>query len=434
MVEHFLVGNQVSDVLKMSPWGNLRFVCRIFEELELLYSKTAEKGNMKCSNMKKMKHSTNNKDPYGPEYAIRVYDPKIGMEGFLVIDNTALGSGKGGIRMTANVTQEEVLRLARTMTWKNALAGIPFGGAKAGIVWNPSDEIKNDKKKLAETKKLFVQSFARAISGFTPHTYIAGPDVNTGETEMAWFVAATGNKKSATGKPKKLGGLPHELGSTGFGVFHATKTAAEISGLNLKKTTIAIEGFGNVGTFAAKYLEGAGARIIAVSDRGGTAFNPRGLDYKTMMKVKAQRGTVTAYPGAHKLPYDSIFGLDVDILITAAVTDVINNKNKHSIRAKIIVEGSNIPMKEEIEKELWKRGIMIVPDFVANAGGVISSYAEYRGFSPANMFALVEEKVGKTTKKILTISMKRNKNPRDVALALAQEKVVRAMKKRKYVF
>src|SRR3989344_2219509 len=373
-------------------------------------------------------------DPFGPEQIVKVYDTALGMQGFLVIDNTALGVGKGGIRMTPGVTEEEVFRLARTMTWKNALAGIPFGGAKAGIVWNPSEEIKNDKKKLSETKKHFIQSFARAITQFAPKKYIAGPDVNTGEAEMAWFVAATGNRKSVTGKPKKLGGLPHELGSTGFCVFEASKAASEIRGLNLKKATVAIEGFGNVGTFACKYLHEAGARIIGVSDRGGTAFFPAGLDYKTLMAAKAQSGTVTTYPGAHKLPYDSIFGLETDILITAAVTDAINEKNKHSIRTKIIVEGSNIPMKETIEKDLWKKDILIVPDFVANAGGVISSYAEHIGLSSQKMFALVEEKIKKTTKKVLQMSEARNKNPRDVALALAKEKVERAMKKRKSVF
>src|SRR3989344_8307715 len=124
------------------------------------------------------------KDKFGPEYVLRVYDPNIGMEGFLVIDNTILGPGKGGIRMTSTVTEEEVFRLARTMTWKNAIVGIPFGGAKAGIVWpGGSDELK----------KKFIQSFARAIELLTPKKYIAGPDVNTGEKEMRWFVEATGN-------------------------------------------------------------------------------------------------------------------------------------------------------------------------------------------------------------------------------------------------
>ena len=135
------------------------------------------------------------KDKYGPEYIIEVYDPKIGMEGFLVIDNTVWGPGKGGIRMTSQVTKEEVYRLARTMTWKNALAGIPFGGAKAGIIWKGGDD---------HLKKQFVQSFAKAIKPFLMKKYIAGPDVNTGEKEMQWFVEAVGNLRAATGKPSKF--------------------------------------------------------------------------------------------------------------------------------------------------------------------------------------------------------------------------------------
>src|SRR3990172_4632478 len=196
------------------------------------------------------------KDEFGPEYLIEIHDPQKKLEGFLVIDNTALGVGKGGIRMTPDITLEEVFRLARTMTWKNALADIPFGGAKAGIKWQGGSELE---------KKHLVQSFAKAIKMFTPKYYIAGPDVNTGEKEMRWFVEATGNWRSATGKPdnlcmKVLGsfkekcGIPHEFGSTGFGVAQASRIASEQVGLDIKKAKVAIHGFGNVGTFAYKYL------------------------------------------------------------------------------------------------------------------------------------------------------------------------------------
>ncbi|MDP3900786.1 MAG: Glu/Leu/Phe/Val dehydrogenase dimerization domain-containing protein, partial [bacterium] len=207
-----------------------------------------------------------NRDAYGPEYLIEVSDPQLGMRGFLVLDNLALGTGKGGIRMTSEVSLEEVARLARTMTWKNSLAGLPFGGAKGGIVWNGGSD---------ELKKKFVQSYARRIAFFTPTKYVAGPDVNTGEREMQWFVEATGKWRSATGKPSnacmqlfgKKGekcGIPHEFGSTGFGVAHATKVVLELLGMNLKDTTVAIEGFGNVGSFAYKVLTEMGARVVAV--------------------------------------------------------------------------------------------------------------------------------------------------------------------------
>src|SRR3989338_6198476 len=196
------------------------------------------------------------KDEFGPELIVKVYDKKIGLEGFLVVDNTKLGLGKGGLRMTPSVTVEEVARLARTMTWKNALAGIPFGGAKSGIVWNGGSD---------DQKKALIQKFAKEIKLLIPKKYIAGPDVGTGETEMAWFVWATGNWKSATGKPANLCmkvfgkkgekcGIPHEFGSTGWGVAQSTKTAAEILGIDVKGATVAIHGFGNVGTFTYELL------------------------------------------------------------------------------------------------------------------------------------------------------------------------------------
>lgn len=359
------------------------------------------------------------------EYIIKVADSKIGLEGFLVIDSTARGVGKGGIRMTGQVSEEEVFRLARTMTWKNAVADIPFGGAKAGIIWRGGSD---------SLKKQFIQSFARALKPLLLSKYIAGPDVNTGEREMQWFVEAAGSRKAATGKPAKLGGLPHELGSTGFGVFQAIKVAAGFSGLDLRQARVAVEGFGNVGTFAVKFLEEAGAKIVAVSDRGGTVAREAGLDYELLMKTKKNKGTVSGYPGGRKLPGDAIFGLPVDILVPAALTDAVNEKNKRFIRAKIIVEGSNITMRDHIEKELFGRGVLIVPDFVANAGGVISSYAEHMGYSPKKMFQMVEKKITGATEAVLKESAKRRVYPRAAALALAQAKVRAATQKRKNTF
>jgi len=351
---------------------------------------------------------------FGPEYVIRVYDPKIGMAGFLVIDNTVLGVGKGGIRMTANVTEEEVARLARTMTFKNALAEIPFGGAKAGIVWTGGSN---------ELKKQYVQSFARLIKPLVPQKYIAGPDVNTGEQEMRWFVETLKNKKGATGKPAQMGGIPHELGSTGFGVAKATEMAAKLLKLDIHQTRVAIEGFGNVGSFAFKFLKEIGANIIAVSDSRATAVSMSGFDYKILSDIKKGGDSVGDYPGTERKSKEEIFSLPVDILILATVTDVVNENNKDKIQAKIIVEGSNIPMSEKIEKELFERGILVVPDFVANAGGVISSYAEYRGYNPKRMFELVERKITKTVELILRQSLKKNKNPREVVLEIAEKKL-----------
>jgi len=361
------------------------------------------------------------KDKYGPEYVLEVYDQKIGMNGFLVIDNTVLGPGKGGIRMTPNVTKEEVYRLARTMTWKNSLAGIPFGGAKAGIIWPGGDD---------NLKKQFVQSFAKAIKPFLMKKYIAGPDVNTGEREMQWFVEAAGNLRAATGKPSKLChptgercGLPHELGSTGYGVAIAAAIAIKLKGLDIKQTTVAIEGFGNVGEFTLRNLANMGAKIVAITDIHGGVYDKNGLDEKTLLRLKHQKKSPIEYPGGTKIETGQIFGLPVDVLIPAAVTDSVNEKNKNEIKAKIIVEGSNIPMRESIEEEFFRRGVLVVPDFVANAGGVISSYAEYRGYSHEKMFKLVERKIKNTATAVLNQSLKEKRSPRKVAMEIAVKKV-----------
>jgi glutamate dehydrogenase (NAD(P)+) len=365
------------------------------------------------------------KDKFGPEYIVNVYDPKIGMEGFLVIDNTVLGPGKGGIRMTPDVTIEEVFRLARTMTWKNALAELPFGGAKAGIVWQGGPD---------KLKKEYIQSFARAIKLFTPRKYIAGPDVNTGEKEMQWFVEATGNWRSATGKPANLCmkvfgkpgekcGIPHEFGSTGFGVAQATAIASQIVGIPLKNALVAIHGFGNVGSFAYKYLTEMGALVVALTDKSGAFYAKQGFNHKELSKIIKERKSLSDLKTCSRISNDEFWALPVDILIPASVTDVINKSNKDRIKAKIIVEAGNIPMSEAIEEELFKKGILIVPDFVANAGGVISSYAEYRGYNPKRMFETVKKKITKATKWVLKESIKKNKNPRFVALEIAKNKI-----------
>ena len=313
------------------------------------------------------------KDEFGPEYVINIYDPKLKMEGFLVIDNTVLGPGKGGIRMTENVTPEEVFRLARTMTFKNALADLPFGGAKAGIVWKGGSD---------ELKKQFIQSFAKSIKLLTPKKYIAAPDVYTGEKEMQWFVEATGDWRSATGKPAtycmrafgKKGercGIPHEYGSTGFGVAKTAEAAAEILGINIEGAKVAIHGFGNVGTFAYKFLTEMGAKVIVLADHEAAIYEENGFDHKLISEIIKDRKTLKHYPHGQKIPAEKFWEIETDILIPASITNVINESNKNKIKTRLIVEAGNIPMSEETEKEFFKKGIPVVPDFIANAGGVI---------------------------------------------------------------
>jgi glutamate dehydrogenase (NAD(P)+) len=363
-------------------------------------------------------------DQFGPEKIIQTYDTKIGMKGILVIDNTALGPGKGGIRMTPTVSVEEVFRLARTMTWKNALADLPFGGAKGGIIADPKN--MNEKQ-----KKDVIQAYARSLKEVCPSIYVAGPDVNTNEESMRWFAEAIGDKKACTGKPKDMGGIPHELGSTGFGVAHATKVALKHLGLKVEGATVAIEGYGNVGTFAHKFLSEWGAKVIAVSDSKGVIYNEAGLNYEEVFDAKQKTGSVVNYKKGKVLPSKEIFELKVDVLIPAALPDVINETNYRNVKAKVLVEAGNIVMSEEIETKLHERGILVVPDFAANAGGVISSWVEYIGKDEDYMFKVVEEKITKNVKLVLDRAKKNNIKPRDAALEIAKERVLAAMKRKK---
>ncbi|MBL7100713.1 MAG: Glu/Leu/Phe/Val dehydrogenase [Nanoarchaeota archaeon] len=361
-------------------------------------------------------------DEYGPEKILEVYDPKTGMHGFVTIDNTSFGPGKGGIRMTPSVDKEEVFRLARTMTWKNALAELPFGGAKSGIIADPKTfDLKR--------KKAIVEAFSKALKIVSPDMYVSAPDMNMGEREMDWFAKANGSMKACTGKPKKLGGIPHELGSTGFGVYHSALVAIKHLGLKPSDVSFAVEGFGNVGSFVAKFLTEKGAKLVAASDSKGIIYNlEKGLDFKKLSKVKQETRSVVNYSQGKKGACEKILSISADVLITAAIPDVVTNANVNSIKAKLIVEGSNIPMTFEIEKVLHKKGILIVPDFVANAGGVISSYVEYINGTPKKMFELVEKKIKKNTALVLNAAKEKNIHPRDAALEIAQERVKKKMK------
>jgi len=356
-----------------------------------------------------------NFDEFGPEKVLKIYNPKIGLHGYLTLDNLSLGPAKGGIRMTSTVSEEEVAALARIMTWKCALADLPFGGGKSGI-------IADDKLITKEKKDELIVAFAEAIKDYCPEKYIAAPDINTAEHEMEVFSKAIGSRKACTGKPEKLGGIPHELGSTGFGICHATLIALKYLKKNPKKTTFAVEGFGNVGVFAAKFLTEAGLKFVAVSDSKGCLFKKDGIEYDKLVQVKKKTGSVSNYPG-NKQVCEQIIATDADVLITAAIPNVIKIGDLSKVKFKLVVEGSNIPMTNEVEEMLRKKGVLVIPDFVANAGGVISSYVEYINGTKQKMFKLVQEKIIKNTYMVLRNSFKKKISPRQAALEIAQQRV-----------
>ncbi len=359
-------------------------------------------------------------DAYGPEKIIEVYNPKAGMRGYVVVDNQSLGPGKGGIRMTPTVSMEEVFRLARTMTWKNSIADLPFGGAKGGIIADP--------KQLTQRKKdEIVKAYGEAMKIVSPDLWVAAPDISTGEHEMEVFSKAVGSNKACTGKPKKMGGLPHELGSTGFGVHHAALVALKHLGRDVRKTTFAVEGFGNVGWFSAKFLAEKGAKLVGVSDSKGLIYNEKGIDFNKLAEIKKKEGSVTKYPG--KVMKDSeIISLNVDMLVTAAVPDLIKPSDVDSIKTKLIVCGSNIPMSHETEEMLHRHKVLVVPDFVANAGGVISSYVEYINGDEKKMWKMVEEKITRNTELALKNAEKKGISPRAAAMEIAVERVLKKCK------
>ncbi|MFH1751417.1 MAG: Glu/Leu/Phe/Val dehydrogenase [archaeon] len=356
-------------------------------------------------------------DNFGPEKILTVYNPRVGLKGFVVIDNTAFGPGKGGIRMTKTVSVDEVAGLARAMTWKCILAELPFGGAKSGIV-------ANDKELTPEKKTELVKAFAEAVKVVSPSQYVAAPDMNMAESEMKLIAETNGDMKSVTGKPSSMGGLPHELGSTGFGVFHAALVALEHLGLKPENISFAVEGFGNVGVFASKFLTEKGCKLVAVSDSKGTLYLETGIDFKKLEKVKKETKSVVNYGEGKVLHSSEIVGIKCDLLVTAAIPDLITEANYNKVCCKLIVEGSNIAIDYQTEELLHEKGILVVPDVIANAGGVISSYVEYIGGTEQEMFKLVEEKITKNTKEILEKSKQDSCSPRTTATVIAEKRLM----------
>ncbi|HSL12655.1 MAG TPA: Glu/Leu/Phe/Val dehydrogenase [Nitrososphaeraceae archaeon] len=374
-------------------------------------------------------------DEWGPEKILQVYDPDTGMKGVLVIDNTSKGPGKGGIRFAPSVTPLEIFKLARTMTWKCAAAGLPFGGAKGGIIADPN----------VVDRVSWMKSFAKMIRPYCPSQYIAATDVGTTELDMAIFAHEIGDMQACTGKPSELGGIPHELGTTGYGVSVALQTALDIL-KDLKiiqvpqksQTRVVIQGFGNVGSFAARFLDQSGIKVVGVSDVSGFIYNKdeNGLNIPKLMKDmkgKAKLSDLQDY-GYDIRDKDEIFEIDLDIFIPAAMGGVINNKTAPKLLGngiKMVVEAANIPTTADACEYMHKNKIWLIPDFLANAGGVIGSFVEYQGRTEKEAFDLIEYKISKNIKEILTEAIMKEENPRKIATELSKQIVYRAMLLRK---
>ncbi len=359
-------------------------------------------------------------DDIGPEKMIGIYEPKLGLHAIVVVDNVATGPALGGCRMAPDVTLEECARLARAMTMKNAAAGLPHGGAKSVIVGDP--------RMPAERKEMTIRAFAHAIRDI--REYIVGPDMGTDERAMAWVHDEIGR---SAGLPRELGGIPlDEIGATGFGVAVAAEVAQDFCDIKLVGARVAIQGFGAVGKHAARFLAARKAVLVAASDSTGTIANPNGLDVQALAAIKDRGRSVADFPGGERLDRDAIVGVDCDIWIPAARPDVINMTNVESVRAKLVLQGANIPVSSEAEERLHRRGILSLPDFIVNAGGVICAAVEYAGGTQSIAFQTIEEKIRHNTRAVLEAAETRKISTRQAALDIARERVISAMTYRRF--
>ena len=299
-------------------------------------------------------------------------------EGYRVVHNINLGPAKGGIRYSMDVHLDEVKALAAWMTWKCAVSNIPFGGGKGGIKCDPRSMSAGELERLT-------RAYTRAmIDVFGPEKDIPAPDMGTGPREMAWIMdqysklVGYSSPAVVTGKPLVMGGSKGRVEATGRGVMVATRSAMLKMGLNPYKSTCAVQGFGNVGSISAKLIEQQGLKILAISDVTGGYYNPNGINIQEAMAYSQSNGhQLLGFSGADPISNNELLELDVDVLVPAAMEDQITGQNAARIKAKLIVEGANGPVAASADSILNQNGVMVVPDILANAGGVTVSYFEW---------------------------------------------------------
>jgi glutamate dehydrogenase (NAD(P)+) len=353
--------------------------------------------------------------------------------GYRVHHNEARGPVKGGLRYSTNVSLDEVRALSMWMTWKCAVAGLPYGGAKGGVIVNPR---ALSRKELERLTRRFAAEIGILIG---PDEDVPAPDMGTDQQVMAWIMDTYsmmhGHSVPAvvTGKPTTIGGSSGRLEATGRGVLFITQEACRHRGFALEGAVVAVQGFGNVGSVAARLLHEAGAKVVAISDTNGAIYDPNGLDLAAILALKGEHGLIPAgHPGEH-IPNEEMLELPVDILVPAALEGQIHGRNAARIQAKIIVEAANGPTTPEADRILNERGIFIVPDIVANAGGVIVSYFEWvqdlQSFfwEEQEVVLRLEKIIKRSYKEVADIQQQHNITMREAAYTLAVQRVVDAI-------
>lgn len=355
--------------------------------------------------------------------------------GFRSQHNDARGPYKGGIRYHPQVSIDEVKALSMWMTWKCAIADIPYGGGKGGIICNPKEMSDGELERMT---RRYAYSIADIIG---PHTDIPAPDVYTGGKEMAWIMdtysALKGNfvqPEVITGKPLPIGGSLGRNEATGRGLSFTVREAAKKLKVNMKTATVAVQGFGNAGQFASQLVEEQGAKVIAASDSGGGVYNKSGIQIGALRKHKEKTGSVVGFPGAKSVTNEELLELDCTILIPAALENQINNKNAKNVKAKIVAEAANGPTTPDADDVLFKNDILVIPDILANGGGVTVSYFEWLQNLRREYWSEdeVNQKLDKNiTKAFLDIYKTHDDykvNMRKASMVLAVNRVVEAIK------
>ncbi|MEZ5776477.1 MAG: Glu/Leu/Phe/Val dehydrogenase [Hyphomicrobiaceae bacterium] len=359
-------------------------------------------------------------DDLGPAKVVHISVPAVGLRAIVVIDNVAAGPAIGGTRMAPDAGLVECARLARAMTLKNVAAGLAHGGAKSVIIADP--------KMDAARKERLLRAFATAIEPLAD--YIPGPDMGTDEQAMAFVHDEIGR---AAGLPRVLGGIPlDEIGATGLGVAVAAAAAREASGVDPAGARVVIEGFGAVGRHAARFLADEGAHVVAVADSRGAVADENGLDLDRLEAIKSHGGSVTELSGARVIAGADLVAVPCDIWIPAARPDVIDAGNVDRLQCRLVLQGANIPVTRAAEARLHERGIVSVPDFIANAGGVICAAVELARGSQDDARAAIREKVAHNTAEVLARAAREGVMPREAGEAIAHERLAEAMRARRW--
>lgn len=362
-------------------------------------------------------------------------DEIVFCDAFVVYHNVVLGPAKGGIRMASNVTLEETRRLAKIMTYKNALNELPFGGGKSGI------RIPDTNISEFVRISIFKEYVHMIREELIAENYIPAPDLGTDPFDMAVIYGELHKPECVTGKPVKIGGLPGRLEATGRSVATSTRIfVEEVVKERIENLKIAIQGFGNVGRWTSYFLNKWGAKIVALSDINGGIYNDKGFDIEKLFQYSPTKNiTIADYPDAEKITNEELLNLNVDILIPCATEGVINKENADKLNCKVIIEGANDPVTEEADEILMKRDIEILPDFLCNSGGVIASYIEWRNGKSGNqtekeeVFSEIDKKIKKCFYKIKEIKEKLKITYREAATYIAVKFLIEAMHERRWL-